>query len=673
MVGRRVILWARDRWAMLALSGFAACLIFGLAVWLFPYHSSNHDEAVYLQQAGMLLAGQLHLVPPVDGAFRPWFFVAGDTGLYSKYSPVPAGVFALGLAIGEPRISLAVVAAGNTALCIVITRHAFDRLTGLAAGVFLLTAPLFIITSAVFLPYAPTFFLNLAFAYSYIRMCRDASSRWAALAGGASGLAFFARPYTAVLFAVPFAIHALWLLYHKRSGGRHLGVLTGVGLAGVAVTLSYNVLLTGDPLTFPYLAFAPQDGLGFGDRQLLEHSMTYTPRRAVYSNAVLLWYLVTRWGPIGVVGTGVAILGVIKSRSATERAGDTWLSDRQLRAVLLGIAGSFVIGNLYFWGNANILGTPTDPSDGLVAGFGPYYHFDVLLPLATFAGYGVISGMRTLHTHVDAVPRRHRRVIGIVLLLTAGGIAGVGGIAAFGPPLEQHAAYTEEYENAYEPFEPTAPQDAVVLLPTPFGPWLNHPFQPLRNTPGFDGPTVYALDRDAETTWSVLAAYSDRTPYRYRYRGVWGPDASELTATLQRLDRLRGREVTAATTVGLPRDTTSVTLTVSAAGETARTTRIPDDSTVTVEWRVTEAAVTAANLSVPIDGPSRAVISVIAVDRQGGPVTYEIELLVRPRADGVAMVWPPEPQVCLAAVSCEEPYIAGEADASFIDLDTVRQ
>ena len=667
--------WLRRRWPTLALAALAGGVVLAVAVVLFPYHSSNHDEGVYLQQAAMLLEGQLRLYPPVEGAFRPWFFVDGPDGLYSKYSPVVPAVFAAGLAAGEPRLALAAVAAGSVALVVAVARRAFDRPTGVAAGALLACSPLFVVTGAVFLPYAPTFLLNLGFAYAYVRACRERSVRWAAAAGLASGVAFFARPYTAVLFAAPFAGHALWTLGRRRRRAiAAYAALVGCGLSLVAVALGYNARLTGDPLVFPYEAFAPLDGPGFGERRLLEHSMRYTPARALEANAYLLWYLATRWGPLGAVGTALAVAGVAIARSAPERAAGTWLTDRQLRVVLLGVVASVAAGNLYFWGNANLVATPSDPRDGLVAGFGPVYHFDVLLPLSTFAGYGLVRGGRELRARVGSPSARRRRALAAAALLVAAPLAGGAAAATFGPPLEGHAAQTASYEEAYAPFEPEPPAESVVLLPTPYGPWLNHPFQYLRNDPGFDGRAVYAMDREAATTWAVLDAYPDRTPHRYRYRGEWTPGPRPaVDPTLRAAERVRTDDLRAATTVGVPAGATSATVTVAAGDERDRRTLRPEGETLTVEWRVDGDALESGDARVPVEGPTRAELSVVLVGPQGGTVVYEEELLVRPAGGGVEAVWPPEPRVCLAATTCEDAYVPGGDYPAFVERETERR
>ena len=182
-----------------------------------------------------------------------------------------------------------------------------------------------------------------------------------------------------------------------------------------------------------------------------------------------------------------------------------------------------------------------------------------------FAGHAVARAVETVRSR-EGLTVRQRRAVALAALLVATPVAGAAAAATLGPALERNAAYTEGYEQAYEPFEPRPPEDAVVLLPTPYGAWLNHPFQYLRNDPGYDGRTVYAADRDAATTWAVLDSVEGRTPYRYRYRGEWTPDPAEtVDPTLRAAERLRTGELAATTTVGAPAGATSATVVVAAS------------------------------------------------------------------------------------------------------------
>ena len=355
--------------------------VFAIAVTVFGYHSNNHDEAVYLTQAAMLLDGQLELYAgDLVGAFRPWFFIEDGGRLYAKYTPVPAAMYAVSMGLfGEPRVTLALVAAGNATLMYLLGTMIADRRVGLIAATLFSASPLALVTTSVFLPYAPTTLLNLLFAVTYLRGVRDGSTIAAGAAGMAIGLAFFARPFTAVLFAAPFILHALYrVVVSVRRGGlsplpgplRRQGLTAFFGLCFVAATLAYNLRLTGAALTFPYEAFAPLDGPGFGRRRILDHSIVYSPGTALEANGYVLWYLATRWFTAGAIGTMLAIGGVslavhhwLNRRSVLGSSRDV---DRHFERTAGGLlAGLFVTvpaGNLLFWGNFNILATLSDPT-----------------------------------------------------------------------------------------------------------------------------------------------------------------------------------------------------------------------------------------------------------------------------------------------------------------------
>jgi hypothetical protein len=530
------------RLAAAGLAVAAAVVVWTIATQVFPYHSLNHDEGVYLQQAAMLLEGQLSIRPPVDGAFRPWFFIEDGDRLYPKYNPVPAAMFAVGKLAGGYRLALVAIAAGNVALVVGVARELFDRWTALLAGVVVLASPLFVIDSSVFLPYAPTALWNLLFAYGYLRADRTGDRRWAAVAGVGVALAFFARPYTALLFALPFIGHALWTLASDwRAALPRQAVIAGLGLAGVGVTLAYNAVVTGSALLFPYRAFAPRDGLGFGEREILGHEITYTPELAIEANRKVIELFATEWMTGGIVGVALAAVGV--ALAARHR----W-SPRV--AAVAGLFVSIPVGNLYFWGNFNILGDIDTPG-GLVVSFGPYYHFDLLVPTAIFAALGVVAGGRLLYGALDGRLKRRQARVGVAAaLLLVAGVAGAVTAADIDERVGENMDATETYEDAYAPFEGGPPENSLVLVPDPYGDWLAHPFQYLRNDPDFDGRAVYAID---DEPFEVVDAFPDREVHRYVYRGAWAPYAGSPTAArLQPVADVTGERVRYSSTVGIP-------------------------------------------------------------------------------------------------------------------------
>jgi hypothetical protein len=679
--------------ALVALS--AGISVFVIATTVFGYHSTNHDEAVYLQQAAMLLDGQLQLYAgDLAGAFRPWFFVADGGRLYPKYSPVPAAMYAVSMGlVGEPRVTLALIGAGNAALVYALGSMVFDRRVGLVASTLFAASPLALLTTSVFLPYAPTALLNLAFVTAYLRGVRDGSTVWAGVAGIAIGVAFFARPFTAVLVAAPFVLHAAFrVVASLRDGGpfpvpspvsRH-GLTACFGLLFVGVTLAYNARLTGSPLLFPYEAFAPLDGPGFGRRRILDHSIDYTPEVALQANGYVLRYFATRWFTAGLLGTALAVGGLAvalrrwrRGRIALEpmAGGDRSGSfERTAGALLAGLFVTVPVGNLFFWGNFNILATPSDPTDGFVSQFGPFYHFDLLVPLSIFAAVALVAGWQRLlalrSPLQDAFASHTGRgplvgvVVAVVLLVVAANAAVVS------PPLERNAAHADKYETAYEPIEDASFGDALVFIPTPYGDWQNHPFQYLRNDPGFDGPVVYALDREPGADFAVLDAYPNRTRYRYTYRGEWMPAGDrDVAPKLESLSVRSGRTLEGETTVGVPDGVERARVRLETdAGHAGYGVDAPGDS-VGVRWSLglegarLDGAESAAPLGV--DDTDTVIMTITLTQTDGSTLTYRQEATVRTRDDGVDVVWPPERYVCPLVTDCgtEGTYLPDDPDA----------
>jgi hypothetical protein len=606
-------------------------------------------------------------------AVRPWFFVEDGSRLYSKYSPVPAAMYAISMALfGEPRVTLALVAAGSTALVYWLGALLFDRRVGLLAALLFVLSPMTLITSSVFLPYAPTTLLNLLFAVGYLRGVRDGSVASAAGAGIAIGLAFFARPFTAVLFAAPFITHACWTVagairesgvWPLEAAVRRNAITAALGLGFVGLTLAYNARVTGSALTFPYAAFAPLDGPGFGYREILGHSMVYTPELALEANAHVLWYFASRWFVAGLLGTICAGAGVALTLRRVWQNRMTG-TDRTAGLLFAALFLTIPAGNVFFWGNRNVLATMSDPTDGLLSLFGPFYHFDLLVPLSLFAAAAIVTAwrrLRSLGQHADRSIWRHSSrllSVGFLLVLVVSG--GAVNATLLSGPIERNQAYTERYESAYEPIEQTEFENALVFLPTPYGEWLGHPFQSLRNDPGLDGPVVYALERGPGEDFTVVDAYPNRTYYRWDYQGEWTADPSgPVDAKLERLRVRSGSSLQAETVVGVPDPVTRATVRLeSDQGEASYEATDPDDE-LTVPWALTAETATltaatgnATEATVALDDAEELLVTVTLVNEQGATLTYRQLTTVRTTDERVEAIWPPERTVCPLVDDC---------------------
>ena len=673
--------------AVLLLAAVAAAVSFVVATRLFPYHSLNHDEGVYLQQAELLRAGRLFLRPPVEGPYRPWFFVDGSQGLYSKYAPVTAAVFALGRTLGAYPLALAGVSATVVAGTAAVGRELFDARVGALAGVLVLASPLFLLHSGTYLPYAVTAAFELIFAFAYLRAERTGSRRLAAVAGAAIGVAFFARPYTAVLFAAPFIGHACvslarsgaWNAPFAQVGDEERALFArrlataGLGVVGVAVTLGYNAVVTGDVLVFPYQAFAPEDGVGFGHRQLLGHEAAYTVELALEANSRVLATLFTDWVAMGVAGTGLAALGVGGSVVGAHRRGlgpETWR-----RAALAGMFLTIPAGNVAFWGNYNILGALEVADDGLIYHLGPYYHYDLLLPTAIFGAVAAVWGADRVRSLLDSrlpsgVPADR---IAVAVIVVAAGVGGAVAADTASGPIERNAAVSDELETAYAPFEvrgglspgnaalggdPTA-EKTLTFLPPAYGPWLNHPFQAVRNDPDFDGQSLYALGDFREL--DVAAAHPNHSLRRYVYRGAWNPaDGEAVTAELRRVERVSGASVRLDAAVGVPANAESVSIRAGGdAGQTYASANASDGAVslslvvVDGEARLSGPALS-GNGTFQVADRDEIVVTVFVATGPSSGFSYELVFPVDTGGDGVRALSPtrercPVPDRCVPA------------------------
>jgi hypothetical protein len=670
---RRVRRLATPRLLAAGLAVLTGVFVFFLAHEVFPYHTSNHDEAVYLQQAAMLLEGQLTLDPPVVEPFRPWFFVADGSTLYPKYTPVPAAMFAAGKLLGGYRVALGLVAAAVVWLTYATVAEAFDRSVGVVASALVFASPVFLVEASVFLPYVPTLAWNLLFAWAYLRTDRTGDRRLAALAGAAVGIAFFARPYTAVLFAAPFVAHALWTLWgFERSALTRQTITAGVGLAGVAVALGYNAVLTGSPTTFPYEAFAPLDGLGFGYHEIAGYSRVYDPALALRANARNLAQYVTNWSVAAPLGPLLALVGVgaVLARERTRR------DPRKL--VLAGLAVSVPVGQLYFWGTLNLLGDLSDPTDGLISFLGPYYHLSLVVPTAAFGAYALVAGWRRLA--LSGAGERDRPHPGTVAALVVVGAALLFlAASAVAAPLSANAEVTDRYERAYEPIEQRTFENALVFLPRPYGDWLNHPFQALRNDPGYDGDTVYALEKQQ---FAVVDAFPDRSLYRYTYRGEWLPFAGEaVTPRVQTVRLVEGESVRLAVTADVPGFAESVSSRVSTAEDSdATAAAIEEELRLTVTMTDGRAVVDSPSFEDPavvgMDGRSTVEVRLFVATGGTGAFSYDLVVPVEAR-DGTVRALTPRLEVCRSPRLCggEAAYVPGHhregvsLDARFVTDD----
>ena len=506
---------------------------------LFPYLSNNHDEAVYLLQASAIEHG--HLFPKAGAtpeAFLPWLSAQEGHHFVPKYAPVYPVMLALGKWVfTSERISLGIIAAGVIIMTYLLATEVLEnRRHAALASVFMLFTPLFVIQSATFLPYTAGLLLLTTFAYGLLRGLRVERPGWLVLAGIAFGLAFFARPYDALLFMIPMAGYVI-VRYRRQFRlllTRAAWVILGLVPPAIAMA-AFNHAATGSTLESPFSLIDSRDTIGFGSRSMDPNNSAvhYTPGLGWtgLSRHVMLTMF---WVFGGLVLVGCALYYLSRHRWRGKAA---WLG-----AVALAIP----IGYLFFWGTygAAVWGAPWY--------LGPYYYMPIFAPLAILGAGGFIAFLAEFRKIAMWA------LVGMLLL----------SIGVTTQAIVKNWSFTEDDHRLYSGLENAHIHNAIVFLPGYYGPRVLHPFATARNSWNTTGDVLYAVDRGSGDNAAVVAAYPKRTPYYLTILGNYRkstPDPN-LRSILQPMQVMRGNSVQLGIDFPNPNKNKVVSITISING-----------------------------------------------------------------------------------------------------------
>lgn len=372
----------RFSWGVVGVFAVAA---FALSLWMSAnvFHRAplTSDELSYLFQAHLFSEGKLKReAPPFREAFLfPMIVQNEEAGWFSRYPPGHTAWLTPGIWIGDPYLMIALAAA----LGVLITAQAGARLglpPSLLAGM-LLISPFYVFTHGTLLSHTSGYLATALMALAYIAWRQNGAWWWAVAAGLAWGWIFHNRTYTALLIAVPFAVHSLILLACARDRKTLVGTVAFAGCAmlGIITLLGYNYLMVGEPFTMTYLYYDPSEGLGFGRRhyiRVLLHNPI--PIDHTFAKGLLdLWTnvrLLDRW-LWGFCGSAI-VWGVLAMIG--------W--NRRWSPLFLAAAIMVPLGYVFFW----------------YSGWnktGPNYYVEVLPFIVITAGFGV-------HRIGNLLPRR---------------------------------------------------------------------------------------------------------------------------------------------------------------------------------------------------------------------------------------------------------------------------
>jgi 4-amino-4-deoxy-L-arabinose transferase-like glycosyltransferase len=512
----------RSPWLVLfglgAVAGIASVAVGRL---LYPLGSINHDEPMYAFAARLLQRGRFTL-PASYAPFRPWATGVRNGKLVVKYTPVWPSVLALGGRLGSMRLGAAFAAAVAVVLIGMLGRELFGRWTeGLIAAGLLLLSPLFFFQSGTYLPYVFQLALDLAVALLVLGAFR----RWPAddspaprrvvarlvAAGLLWGAACFARPYDALLLAIPIAVAVLVAWRRRPRPLISAAAWTALGaILPICAFATYNALVMGGPLRSTFSITGPDDRLGFGSRGVFPTTtFHFTPRDGIVS----LFSTVVQFP--GWVFGGMALVGLAAFGLWRHRRGGPVIW------AIAGIALAFTIGYAVFWSPYSIVklwpGSAT---------MGPFYHLPLLAPIALFGAAGLTGAFD------------RSRVLGSVVVA----LMVVVSAATVGVRIDRNQRVTHDYEAAQRLVNDAHLGRAVLFMSDRGESGFESASPFLENNPSLNQRVIYALD-DGGNDFDIIARYPDRALARMRAEVRPGDDLLRPTRFVERLGVISGGTV----------------------------------------------------------------------------------------------------------------------------------
>lgn len=260
-------------------------VVLGAAAWVgvvatllvltaYERHPHVTDEFAYLFHARIFASGQLTVpAPRVPEAFEIYLVQCGAGRCWAPTYPAWPAVLALGVALGVPWLVNPLLGALGVVLSFLLVRDLSDdaraaRLTAL----LLALSPWYLLVSMSFMTHAFSLDCALVAGWGVARMARRRSGglAWSLPAGLALGVLSLVRPLEALSMALLLGVATLALPGPRLRAVVATGLLALAALVSGSANLVYNRAMTGDPLTFPIMAYADRvlgpgrNALGFG-------------------------------------------------------------------------------------------------------------------------------------------------------------------------------------------------------------------------------------------------------------------------------------------------------------------------------------------------------------------------------------------------------------------------
>ena len=393
---------------------FAGCL--SLLSYFSIYYTQHFpvvtDELAYTFAAKLYASGRMLMQNNFEGGFFiGHMLVITPETVISKYSPGHPLTLAIGYILGIPWGFPLVIAALTSVIVFFIAKNIYDKPTAYLTSLLFISSPFFIFTSQTITSQVSNLFYLSLFTLFYIKTCGEKKYFNPLIAGASLGMALITRNVTALAYVFPFILFALLTIFVKINRFRHnliisldkekfirFMLLIVVFSFFILFQLSYNQLMTNDPLLFPFQKYHPDDNIKFQLSNTCQTSSFYVCLENTFferyynhtkDNLFVLYQTITGWPLLSLIFFFIFLFSVKKN---------LW------DYILLMSAFSIIfIYSFYWYRGANLIG--------------PLYWYEVLLPLLLLISRGVQESILIIKNIFKTRPIMHDIYILFLLIL----------------------------------------------------------------------------------------------------------------------------------------------------------------------------------------------------------------------------------------------------------------
>lgn len=263
---RLFVLTAKLPWFLTALFAAEFLLTNLISFYAFDHMPHIQDSVAQVFQGKIFAEGLLTAPSPPLRDFFYYQHMINNGQWYSQYPPGHAFLMMLGVLAGAPWLINPLLGSVTIVLLYFLGKELYGDAIGRLAAVLGLFSPFILFMSSEFMNHATVLFLFTLFLLFYARTVRLHSTVCAIIAGACLGWIVNIRPLTAVSLALPFAVHACFLLWRRfRRYRKPFLALTLTAALFTAMLLLFNQLTNGSPFLFGYQVLHGNEHLpGFG-------------------------------------------------------------------------------------------------------------------------------------------------------------------------------------------------------------------------------------------------------------------------------------------------------------------------------------------------------------------------------------------------------------------------